>query len=60
MGLVKTIKSRFTMKFEQFNFVDHIAGVRVNDYKDCYGTKWMATSNSPFAWRVKKTTKKTK
>ena len=56
MGLVKTIKSRFTMKFLNFNFTDHIGGVRVNDYKDCYGTKWMATSGSPIAWRVKKLT----
>ena len=54
MGLVKTIKSRFTMKFVEFNFTDHIGGLRVNDYKDCYGTKWMATSDRPFAWRVKK------
>jgi len=58
MGLVKTIKSRFTMKFERFNFTDQIAGLRVNDYKDCYGTKWMATSDSPFAWRVKKPNQK--
>ncbi len=55
MGLLKTIKSWFTMKFVGLNFTDRIGGVRVNDYKDCYGTKWMATSDSPIAWRVKKT-----
>lgn len=54
MNIFKTIKSRFTMEFEKINFVDKIGGVRVNDYKDCYGIKWMATSGSPFAWRVRK------
>ena len=54
MNVMKRIKSRFTMKFDMFNFNDTIGGLRVNDYKDCYGIKWMATSASPFAWRVMK------
>ena len=48
---MKCIISRFTMKFIRRLFYDHIDKKWVNQYKDKYGTYWMA--NSKYGHRVK-------
>lgn len=48
---MKWIISRFTMKFIRRLFYDNIGKKWVNQYKDKYGTYWMA--NSKYGYRVK-------
>lgn len=48
---MKSIVSRFTMKFVRKLFWDHIEQRWVNQYKDKYGNYWMA--NSKYGFRVK-------
>ena len=40
--LVKTIKSKLTMKRGSCLFVDTVSGSEVFEYTDCYGQRWMA------------------
>jgi hypothetical protein len=48
---MKGIISRLTMKFVRKLFYDNIDKKYVNQYKDKYGTYWMA--NSKYGYRVK-------
>ena len=51
-GLIKNIRSRFTMEYDSYYFTDCISGKKVNIYTDCYNQRWMASSR--FGSRIKK------
>lgn len=53
MKLIKTIKSKLTMKRLDCNFVDTVSGEEVFNYVDCYGVYWLANYNHWF-FRVEK------
>lgn len=44
MKVIKSIKSRLTMRRQYTLFHDRVNGKAVNLYKDCFGNKWMAQS----------------
>lgn len=41
--MMKRLRSRFTMQFEESLFIDTVSGELVAKYKDCYGKRYMAT-----------------
>lgn len=51
--LIKTLKSRLSMKREQNLFLDKVNRKVVNLYVDCYGVKWMAKSKFGYRIRIK-------
>ena len=50
MKALKILKSRLTMVRIETLFWDKVNGQAVNEYKDCYGKKWMAQSR--FGMRI--------
>lgn len=50
---LKHLKSKYTMTYNRQLFLDTVNGRMVNEYKDCYGTLYMAQSR--LGWRVLKT-----
>jgi|VirMetMinimDraft_7_1064189.scaffolds.fasta_scaffold363821_1 hypothetical protein len=50
--LDRWIESRTSMIYQRQLFLDSVSGEMVNEYKDCFGTLYMA--NSPYGFRVLK------
>lgn len=54
--LFKTIKSRFTMKYQRNLFTDSVSGKTVSLYTDCFGIEYMSDAGffRPISFRVKR------
>ena len=53
MQLIKNIKSRLSMEYLGYGFIDMVTGETVNYYIDKYGDCYMATNKSLFGMRMK-------
>tara|TARA_R110000772_G_scaffold95789_3_gene194160 strand:- start:9598 stop:9786 length:189 start_codon:yes stop_codon:yes gene_type:complete len=50
--LSRWIQSKTSMVYQRQLFLDIVSGKYVNEYKDCFGTLYMA--NSPYGFRTLK------
>lgn len=44
----RAIKSYFTLKFIQAEFVDAVSGEQVSSYRDCFGDVWLKSGRWSF------------